>query len=356
MKVTVNGRSRTVYTVDFDPNHNEVILIDQRRLPHRFQFVRTKTYHQTAIAIQNMTVRGAGAIGATAAFGLAQGILAFRGKKMTTFTAHIEKVFNKLAAARPTAIDPLIAMRKILSRMNGNVKDQQKIALKAAWEFSTEDVAECRAIGRHGAKLLRSGMNILTHCNAGALAFVDVGTATAPFYTTKKRINVYCTETRPRCQGAALTAWELAQQGVPHCLIADTAAGHLMQNDEIDMVITGSDRVLGQSGEVVNKIGTYQLAVLAQRHRIPFYVAIPRSTLDWETLCSSDIPIEERTPDEVLGAVTANGWRRIANQGSTAQNPAFDITPANLITGLITPIGIVKPSALRRYRTKLQMA
>src|SRR5204863_6611364 len=201
----------------------------------------------------------------------------------------------------------------------------------------------------------------LTHCNAGWLAFVDVGTATAPLYAAQaqaKRFHVFCDETRPRSQGATLTAWELAQQGIAHEVIADNAAGHLMQRGEIDLVIVGSDRALGRTGEVTNKIGTYTKAVLAERHRIPFYVAIPFSTIDWELSSGRDIPIEERDESEVLGAWGAvasrkaqvSGGRfgrrayvRVANPTSGARNPGFDVTPAELITGIITPAGIFKP-------------
>src|SRR5450759_2502642 len=185
------------------------------------------------------------------------------------------------------------------------VEEQQSLALAAAEEFAQEDVAHCKAIGRHGAKLIRQDMRILTHCNAGWLAFVDIGSATAPLYAAQaqgKSFHVFCDETRPRCQGATLTAWELAQQGVSHQVIADNAAGHLMQRGEIDLVIVGSDRTLGRTGEVANKIGTYTKAVLAHRHGIPFYVAIPLSTIDWNLKSGFDIPIEERHESEVLGA------------------------------------------------------
>jgi len=232
-------------------------------------------------------------------------------------------------------------------------------------------VAHCEAIGRHGAKLIRNGAKILTHCNAGWLAFVDVGTATAPMYaaqTQGKKFQVFCDETRPRSQGATLTAWELAQQKIPHQIIADNAAGHLMQRGEIDLVIVGSDRTLGRTGEVANKIGTYTKAVLAKRHGIPFYVAIPLSTIDWHLKRGFDIPIEERHESEVLGAWgrvttpnselrTPNSGRRIyvrvANPASGARNPGFDVTPAELITGIITPVGIYKPKALWGHRHRL---
>jgi methylthioribose-1-phosphate isomerase len=210
-------------------------------------------------------------------------------------------------------------------------------------------------------------MNVLTHCNAGWLAFVDIGSATAPMYEAqaqKKRFHVYCDETRPRSQGATLTAWELAQQKIPHHIIADNAAGHLMQRGKIDLVIVGSDRTLGRTGEVANKIGTYTKAVLAKRHGIPFYVAIPLSTIDWTLASGMDIPIEERDESEVLGAwgdvatgtagrLIERAYIRVANPDSKAFNPGFDVTPAELITGIITPAGIFKPAELWSNRQKL---
>jgi S-methyl-5-thioribose-1-phosphate isomerase len=242
-----------------------------------------------------------------------------------------------------------------------SVEEQQALALAAAEEFAKDDVEHCEAIGRHGAKLIRSGMNVLTHCNAGWLAFVDYGSATAPMYAAQsqgRKFHVFCDETRPRSQGATLTAWELAQQGISHQIIADNAAGHLMQRGKIDLVIVGSDRTLGRTGEVANKIGTYTKAVLAKRHGVPFYVAIPLSTIDWNLKSGFAIPIEERSGSEVLGAwgVTGKGRReyvRVANPGSGAFNAGFDVTPAELITGIITPAGIFKPRELLRKRKKL---
>jgi len=242
------------------------------------------------------------------------------------------------------------------------------LALAAAEEFANEDVQHCEGIGEHGAKLLRNGMNVLTHCNAGWLAFVDVGSATAPMYEAQsqgKRFHVFCDETRPRSQGATLTAWELAQQKVSHQIIADNAAGHVMQRGKIDLVIVGSDRTLGRTGEVANKIGTYTKAVLAHRHRIPFYVAIPLSTIDWKLKSGFKIPIEERSESEVLGAwgtihnqnskfkIQKSQYVRVANSGSAALNPGFDVTPAELITGIITPVGIFKPRELWSRRRQL---
>jgi len=241
------------------------------------------------------------------------------------------------------------------------VAAQQSLAVEAAELFAEEDVRHCRAIGQHGAPLLRNGMNVLTHCNAGWLAFVDIGSATAPLYAAHaagKKFHVYCDETRPRCQGASLTAWELAQQGVSHQVIADNAAGLLFAQGKIDLVIVGSDRTLGRTGEVANKIGTFTKAILAHYHRVPFYVAIPLSTIDWNLPSGREIPIEERAPSEVLGAwgVTARQkleYVRIANPTSDALNPGFDITPPNLIAGIITPAGIFKPAELWKRRKLL---
>ena len=283
---------------------------------------------------------------------------------MSNFMRHVEKVFATLHAARPTAVDPLNAMRQVRAAMSPgeNVAEQQALALAAAEEFANRSAAECEAIGRVGSSLIGEGMNVLTHCNAGWLACVDFGTATAPMYAAQsegRRFHVFCDETRPRCQGASLTAWELAQQGIPHHVIADNAAGHLMQRGEIDLVIVGSDRVLGRTGEIANKIGTYTKAVLARRHGLPFYVAIPLSTIDWTTKSGAEIPIEERDEAEVLGAwgVTAKGqprrYVRVANPSSPARNPGFDVTPPELITGIITPVGIIDPRELWRRRVEL---
>lgn len=363
MNVTLRGRTQHFRTVSFDANANSVRLIEQRLLPHEFKIVSTPNFRATADAITDMVVRGAGAIGATAAYGLAQGARAFRGGDLKKFATHVRLVFKTLADARPTAVDPVNAMNHVRREMarGKTVAERQSLALAAAEEFANEDAHHCLEIGRNGAHLIRSGMRILTHCNAGWLAFVDTGSATAPIYAAQaqgKKFHVYCDETRPRSQGATLTAWELAQQKVSHQIIADNAAGHLMQRGEIDLVIVGSDRVLGRTGEVANKIGTYTKAVLAARHKIPFYVAIPCSTIDWNLKRGFDIPIEERHAHEVLGAwgVAASGRReyvRVANPTSGARNPGFDVTPAELITGIITPAGIFKPKQLWSQRNQL---
>src|SRR5690348_8562312 len=357
MNVTIHGQTRHYRTVAFDAQQNAVLLIEQRLLPHEFKIIPTRDFRHTALAIKDMVVRGAGAIGATAAYGLAQGARAFRGRDLKKFAGHLETVYQTLKAARPTAVDPVNAMNSVRAIMQRGetVEEQQSLALAAAEEFASEDARHCAEIGEHGAKLIRHGMKVLTHCNAGWLAFVDIGSATAPLYAAQaqgKKFHVYCDETRPRSQGATLTAWELAQQKISHQIIADNAAGHLMQRGEIDLVIVGSDRTLGRTGEVANKIGTYTKAVLAARHGIPFYVAIPLSTIDWKLKSGFDIPIEERHESEVLGAwgITGRGRReyvRVANPGSGAFNAGFDVTPAELIAGIITPLGIYKPRELK---------
>jgi S-methyl-5-thioribose-1-phosphate isomerase len=319
-----------------------------------------------------MVVRGAGAIGATAAYGFAQGVRAFEGTQLRKFTAHADRVYKTLASARPTAVDPVNAMNQVRRAMDRgtSVAERQELAWLGAEHFAEEDVTHCTQIGRHGAPLIRNGMKVLTHCNAGRLAFVDIGSATAPIYEAYRRgrkCHVFCDETRPRSQGATLTAWELHQAGVSHQIIADNAAGYLMQRGEIDLVIVGSDRTLGRTGEVANKIGTYTKAVLAHRHGIPFYVAIPFSTIDWTLRSGSEIPIEYRAAQEVQGAWGVieqigstrfrNGDRayvRVANPGSDALNPGFDVTPPELITGIITPAGIFRPGELWANRARLE--
>jgi S-methyl-5-thioribose-1-phosphate isomerase len=370
MNVTVQGRVQQYRTVTFDAATNSVLLIEQRLLPHEFRIVAARDFRDTARAIRDMAVRGAGAIGATAAYGLAQGARAWGGRTLATFSKHVEMVYKALKAARPTAVDPVNAMNQVRGAMCGgsSVEDRQALALAAAEDFANEDVRHCEAIGKQGVRLIRNGMRILTHCNAGWLAFVDVGSATAPLYAAQargKRFHVFCDETRPRSQGATLTAWELAQQGISHQIIADNAAGHLMQRGEIDLVIVGSDRTLGRTGDVANKIGTYTKAVLAKRHGIPFYVAIPLSTIDWNLRSGLDIPIEERAESEVLGAwgVPLNLksqisnlkslYVRVANPTSGARNPGFDVTPPELVTGIITPVGIFKPGELWSRRLRL---
>ena len=370
MNVTVRGTTRHYRTVTFDVAQNSVRLIEQRLLPHEFKIVSTRDFRETARAIKDMIVRGAGAIGATAAYGLAQGARAFRGSNLAKLSQHVETVYQTLASARPTAVDPVNAMNDVraVMRRAESVAEQQALALAAAEEFANQDARHCREIGEHGAKLIRNGTRILTHCNAGWLAFVDFGSATAPMYAAQasgKKFHVFCDETRPRSQGATLTAWELAQQKISHQIIADNAAGHLMQRGEIDLVIVGSDRTLGRTGEVANKIGTYTKAVLAKRHGIPFYVAIPLSTIDWNLKSGFDIPIEERHEEEVLGAwvilgspKSKVGETRLCSRGKSHQQRSqsrfrchacgIDHRHHHAVGNFQTARALVQPKATRR--------
>jgi methylthioribose-1-phosphate isomerase len=349
MNVTVRGRPQSCRTVAFDRARNAVLLIEQRLLPHAFKIVATKNFRATAAAIRDMTVRGAGAIGATSAYGLAQGARAFPGRDLARFRRHLETVYQTLKAARPTAVDPVNAMNDVRAAMRAGrtVAEQQLLALAAAEEFASADVRHCEAIGRHGARLIRNGMRILTHCNAGWLACVDWGTALAPIYRAHDAgiaVHVWVDETRPRNQGASLTAFELGAHGVPHTIVADNTGGHLMQKKLVDLCIVGTDRTTA-TGDVANKIGTYLKALAARDNHIPFLVALPFSTIDWSLEDGSAIPIEERGGDEVkfmTGKLKDStiATVQIAPDGSPAANFGFDVTPARLITGFITERGV----------------
>jgi methylthioribose-1-phosphate isomerase len=326
-------------TVWHDPDDPAAVhIIDQRALPFRFVTERLTSVAMLADAIRDMQVRGAGCIGATAAWGM---YLAAR-------EGSVEESAAALVTTRPTAVNLAWAVDRQLSNIRG-AGDIVDAARRGAEGICDEDVAACRAIGQHGLRLIeeiasrKSGpVNILTHCNAGWLAFVDIGSATAPIYAAHDAglpVHVWVDETRPRNQGARLTAWELAAHGVPHTLIADNAGGHLMQRGQVDMVITGADRVT-RTGDVANKIGTYLKALAARDCGVPFYVAFPSSTLDLNTDDGMTIPIEERSPDEVLWMEDDSGRVRICGEGTRAANPAFDVTPARLITGFLTDKGI----------------
>lgn len=328
-----------------------VVVIDQTRLPHGLETVTLRTVEDAGRAILTMQVRGAPLIGATAAYGLA---LALRGDASDDGLA---AAIALLARQRPTAIN----LRWALEEVRRHVAPLPPAArFAAAYEkahaIAEDDVETCRSIGRNGVSLIRAiaerkpagqPVNILTHCNAGWLACVDWGTATSPIYQAFDAgipVHVWVDETRPRNQGAALTAYELGRHGVPHTIIADNAGGHLMQQGAVDLCIVGTDRVAA-NGDVANKIGTYLKALAARDNDVPFYVALPYSTIDWSVASGAEIPIEERSADEVLvmhgrladGRVTAV---EIAAPGSPAANPAFDVTPARLVTGLVTERGI----------------
>ncbi|MCB9676549.1 MAG: S-methyl-5-thioribose-1-phosphate isomerase [Alphaproteobacteria bacterium] len=320
-----------------------VDLIDQPRLPHAFARVRTKTVLETADAIRTMVVRGAGAIGATGAAGVAQAAV-LAGDSQVHAAMH--EAARILAATRPTAQNLFYGIDRVLAAAEGLEGRQARDAAVAAAEaVADEDADSCRRIGEHGAALLKDGMRIATHCNAGWLAFVDWGSALAPIYRAHRdgvKLEVWVDETRPRGQGARLTAWELAQEGVPHRVIADGALASRMAAGEVDLLITGADRVAA-NGDVANKIGTYGAAVCAKHHGIPFYVALPTSTMAPGTPDGASIPIEQRDAEEVQytwGTDDDGVFRRVRTTYSPVANPAFDVTPASLVTGFITQHGI----------------
>lgn len=344
-------------TIWLDADGWGVVVIDQTRLPFHFETVRLASADEAAEAIRRMTVRGAPLIGATAAYGVA---LAMR---VDASDAALERALALLAATRPTAVNlhwALARMRRSLAHLPEARRAAAGYAEAAA--ICDEDVALCRAIGEHGLGLIREiaarkpagqPVNILTHCNAGWLATVDWGTALAPIYLAHDAsipVHVFVDETRPRNQGAALSAYELGSHGVPHAVIADNAGGHLMQHGAVDMVIVGTDRTTA-TGDVANKIGTYLKALAAKDNGVPFYVALPSPTVDWTLRDGlAQIPIEERGEREVThlfgqGEDGRTGYFQVAAPGSPARNPAFDVTPARLVTGLITERGIAPASA-----------
>jgi len=328
-------------------------LIDQRVLPGRFEYVSCTSAAETAEAIRSMVVRGAPAIGCAAAFGIALEALRQQHRSGREFDAAMESAFNTLAASRPTAVNlfwALDRMRAVLAASNrGDSKSATARLVDAALEVFRADVETNRAIGRAGAALVPDGARVLTHCNAGALATAGHGTALGVVRSARdagKRISVIASETRPYLQGARLTAWELIQEKIPVTLIADNMAGHLMRLGKVDLVLVGADRIAA-NGDVANKIGTYTLAVLAERHRIPFYVAAPLSTIDISAADGNAIPIEERSPAEVTG-YAGTRW---APEGVAVANPAFDITPAELVSGLVTEKGVVTKPDARKIRS-----
>ncbi len=325
---------------------NKVKLINQTLLPHKFEVYTCKNHEETANAIKTMIVRGAGAIGATAAYGIAQATLEANGNN---FNNYIQNAASAIGKTRPTAQNLFTGINYILNSIKNisDINKIRKIAVEKANEFADYDAEACKKIGEYGNQLIKNNYKIETHCNAGWLAFVDWGSALSPVYYAHragKDVFVFVDETRPRNQGS-LTAWELVHEKIPHAIIADNAAGYYMKKGEINMVITGADRIAA-NGDVANKIGTYEKAVLAKENNIPFYVAAPTTTFDLETENGDKIPIEERNPDEVsfvFGYVDGKIEKvRIAPKESQTKNPAFDVTPAKYIQGIITEKGIVK--------------
>lgn len=319
-------------------------LIDQRLLPLEITYVACDSADETATAIRDMVVRGAPAIGCAAAYGAALEAARLARGDAGAFRALLERAMNRLAAARPTAVNLMWAVARMRGVCAAHA-DEAPTALAQrlldeAHAIRAEDIACNREMGALGAGLVPDGARILTHCNAGALATAGHGTALGVIRSaveTGKSVHVFADETRPFLQGARLTAWELMQDGIDVSLIPDVSAGHLMSRGEVDLVIVGADRVAA-NGDAANKIGTYTVAVLAQRHGIPFYVACPWSTVDLATPTGAQIPIEERGEDEVVGFRTT----RWAPAGVAVRNPAFDVTPAELITAIITERGIVR--------------
>src|SRR5438876_1600083 len=364
----VNGQHfRTIW---LKPDDETVVqLIDQRFLPHRFVIEDVRTVEQMATAIREMHVRGAGLIGASAGYGMYLAAIEATARSTTVgIDEQLARAAAQLKATRPTAVNLSWAVERQLGNVakGKNAKEKVGLALRTARSIADEDAEHCRMIGQHGLELIRqlarkkagkfatanpSGggpINVLTHCNAGWLAFVDYGSATAPIYAAHDSglpVHVWVAETRPRNQGSKLTAWELGEHRVPHTIIADNAGGHLMQRGQVDLVIVGSDRT-ARTGDVANKIGTYLKALAAEDNGVPFYVALPSSSFDWTIRDGSEIPIEERGAEELKHA---EGWRdgetvevRVAPENSPAANYGFDVTPRSLVTGLITERGVCK--------------
>lgn len=323
-------------------------LLDQRLLPGLVEYHKALTAQDVAQAIRAMIVRGAPAIGCAAAYGIALAARELRFGPRADFSTGMERAFDLLAASRPTAVNlfwALQRMRGVLQQMQDqDTSTIAEVLLDEAHAVLAEDIEINRTLGAHGAQLLRDGARVLTHCNAGALATAGYGTALGVIRSaveSGKQISVIANETRPFLQGARLTAWELVQEGIAVTLITDGMSGHLMSRGEIDAVIVGADRVAA-NGDVANKIGSYMLGVLAKRHGVPFYVACPLSSIDQQIADGSQIPIEERPSEEVLGF----GETRWAPSGVAVRNPAFDVTPAELIGALITERGVVlEPNA-----------
>lgn len=347
----ING---TPYRSIWRDAKGQVMIIDQRWLPHELRIVPLRDRAEFASAIRDMWVRGAPLIGATAAYGVAVQMA------MDPSDASLTQTWDILHETRPTAINLRWALNDMATLLRPlSPKDRAKAAFARADQIAGEDVEMNRRIGEHGLTVIRDiaarkgRVNILTHCNAGWPATVDWGTATSPIYHAVNAgidVHVFVDETRPRNQGAQLTAWELNSAGVPHSLIVDNAGGHLMQHGEVDMVIVGTDRTTAQ-GDVCNKIGTYLKALAAKANNVPFYVALPSPTIDWTVRDGvKEIPIEERSGVEVTHVQGRNAAGdiitvQISPDGTTARNPAFDVTPAHLITGLITERGISPASA-----------
>ena len=336
-----------IETLKWNEDHLE--MIDQRILPEDFEYISYYSATSVADGIRSMVVRGAPAIGCAAAYGVALEAIRLRDSNISEFMSGMVAAFEVLLASRPTAINLFWAidrMRNLLNRTKDEPNAIASILLEEAHNILREDIMINRAMGSFGAEVLQNNSSVLTHCNAGALATAGHGTALGVIRSaveSGKSISVIADETRPFLQGARLTAWEMVQENIPVTLISDNMSGHLMKTGQIDAVVVGTDRVAG-NGDVANKIGTYMVAVLAKRHNIPFYVACPLSTIDRSITNGDEIPIEERPVSEVTGYRDYQ-W---ASKGVSVRNPAFDVTPADLVTGLITEKGVIlSPNAIK---------
>ncbi len=346
---TLNPLKRLSMVPTVEWKNGAIRLLDQSRLPTHVEFIECRDYQTVARAIRDLKVRGAPAIGVTAAMGVALGARSLDTTTYEEFVQAVGDICDHLAASRPTAVNlfwALARMKQKLAGLQGQAIDAiQEALVQESQAILDEDIALCKAMGRHGAALIHTGQTILTHCNAGALATAGYGTALGVIraaWEQGKQIRVIADETRPVLQGARLTAWELMQDKIPVTLITDNMAGALMRQGSIQVCIVGADRIAA-NGDVANKIGTYSVAVLARAHDIPFYVAAPYTTIDLNTRSGADIPIEQR---QALEVTAIHGSHPIAPEGVAVLNPAFDVTPAHLITGIITERGVFKPGDL----------
>jgi methylthioribose-1-phosphate isomerase len=324
-----------------------IVLIDQTQLPNKFKLVKCRSADEIARAIKTMQIRGAPVLGVAAAMALAVTALRSRARDKSGLLCELERAAKKIGRTRPTAVNLFVGLDRVLkaARKAGSVQEAREAAVREAKRIADEDVETNRRMGQYGASLIQDGNTILTHCNTGALATVDYGTALGAIraaWSQGKRIEVIVTETRPRLQGARLTTWELKRAGIPVTVITDNMAGALMSQGRIDLVMVGADRIAA-NGDVVNKVGTYTLAVLAKEHGVPFYVVAPTSTIDMRAPKGSQVPIEHRDPREVIFV----GKTRLVPKSIKVLNPAFDLTPARLVTAIVTERGIVRPTELK---------
>ncbi len=356
MNIKLNGEHRDVKALWREGT--EIKMIDQRLLPHKFDILKIHSHREMAEAISAMVVRGAPAIGVAGGYGVAQAAQEAKSLKLSKFKLYLGAAGNTLKATRPTAVNLFAAIDRVAKAASkGTVEERVAAAWMEADRIVAEDATASRKIGDYGNALLKEGARILTHCNAGALAFIDEGSALAPMYAAQrqgKHIFVFADETRPRMQGAKLTAWELQRAGIPYALIVDNAAGHYMRRGDVDICIVGADRIAA-NGDTANKIGTYEKAILAHENGIPFYVAAPRMTFDFKMRNGDSIEIEERSADEVnwvWGVDDCGKYTRIriSAEGTVTRNPAFDVTPAKYITGFITEAGIIRPPYKKKIR------